>query len=122
MKLHIPLLLVTLALSSCYKTIEIDNFDASQWKKDRNACDDIRSNIIDSLYNHRDELIGQKQQEIERFLGKPNRLDVDARMRKTFHYYYSPSTKCDSAIKDIKAISIEFESMNRVRFVSKAEF
>lgn len=111
----------SLLLSSCFKTIEIKNFDASLWKKDRNACNGIRNSISDTLFNHREELLGFKQQEIEKFLGKPNRTDLDARMRKTFYYYITPATECDSSIKDILSIAIEFESMNRVRFVSKAD-
>lgn len=121
MKQLLILIVASTLLSSCYNSISIDNFEAREWKNDPHACKGARTSMIDTLFAHREELTGFKQQEIELFLGKPNRTDLDARMRKVFYYYYTPSAKCDSSISNTKALAVEFESLNRVRFVSKAE-
>ena len=106
-------LLLTLLLTSCYRTIEIDNFDAARWKKDTSECTTYRPEAAKILFEQRDKLIGENESIVLQTLGKPEVYELDKRMHKNHRFNIGGCSSDSSAEK----LVLEFNSLGQLRFV-----
>jgi len=89
-------------LASCGSPVQLDNFDADQWKMDLNGCKAIRQGSVKSLWGQRDKLKGLSQTQVKKLLGKPDKHELYKRNQKFFVYYLDPSESCENAEPDLK--------------------
>jgi len=101
---------------SCTQKKEIKGFDAESWRKDIAACTDKRKEAGQYLYDHQQELIGMKAEEIVEILGKPDKTDYQGRAKFSYSYYIEPGKQCDpSKVKEGDLLVVEVESLGRMR-------
>ena len=92
----LKLVLLPFIFVACNSSIHIDGFSAEEWKADKNGCLQKRSKEIDILIDGKSNILGQSENEILSFLGKPDRNQLYSRNQKFFVYYIAHKTSCDS--------------------------
>ena len=107
------IILFSIALSSCYKTLELDNFSKEEWKSFKLKCTDYRLSKIDLLLENQDLLLESTQNEIESLLGAAEEHELYERNQKFFHYRLSPNDSCKNEQYSIKYLSIRFNAIGR---------
>ncbi len=105
---------------SCSEPIEVKGFDAQSWKSDKRACNNSRIDYEKVIIAARDQVVGATQEDIIRFLGRPEKQELYTRGQKFYIYYLSPSPECDGNI-DPKSPSrylyVRFSALNKVNEV-----
>jgi len=88
------LLIILLLIFSCTKPTEIENFDSSTWKIDKNGCQQKRIKMISRLQEVQFELNGMKEASIKSVLGKPDKTELYERGQRFFIYDITPDPEC----------------------------
>lgn len=109
----VSVLFLSVLLTSCYRSIEIDNFDAERWKKDTAECKTYRPEAAKILFEQRDKLIGENESIVLQTLGRPEIYELDKRMHKNHRFSISDCNSDSSAQK----LVLEFNSLGQLRFV-----
>lgn len=112
MKNTFRFVIVIIILSSCGKTVEIQDFESDLWKKDTNGCNGDRISIVETLLDQKDKLKGLNQTEIVEVIGKPDRNELYKRSQKFFEYQITPDKSCDvtNDLKENSYLSIRFNA------------
>ena len=74
-------------LSGCAPGPQIEGFDSSAWKQDKDGCQGVRLVLEESLWTNRVKLYDIQEAQIIELLGKPNRTNLYVRNQKIFVYY-----------------------------------
>ncbi len=97
-----------LFLSSCTKKPNLDGLDVETFKKDRGACQKLRSSQIEWFKTHRLSLKGVSSNDIEEVLGKPDIQQLADRNQEYYIYFLEPGSHCQDIKKPSSAKSIAF--------------
>lgn len=115
-----PFLIIILlagVFSGCenHSPLEVENFDAKTWQSDRNGCEEKREAFIPTLMKQTDVFIGVKQKRVMATLGRPDRVELDPRMKRTHYYYVEPGNACEvkENEKRFKSFAVEYEPIHR---------
>ena len=111
----IVIILLSLTLFSCDRNIDIPDFDSSGWKKDFEACTDLRLNSAPLIVSQQEKLIGKHENTVVQFLGHPNRLDLGKKMTRTA-YYTLINKNCKKGEAQ-KVMVIDYNSLSHVRMI-----
>jgi hypothetical protein len=107
----ITLLLISFA---CTDLPKLENIDLNKWKEDRDACNEYRIQIIDTLLIQKDKLRGLSQNEMIQLLGTADRHQLFERSQKFFIYYLNPNENCEQYAQGyLKALYIRFNSLDQ---------
>lgn len=95
--------------------LEVNNFDIKIWQSDRNGCESQREAFISSLMGQTEVFIGVKQKRVMATLGRPDRVELDPRMKRTHYYFVEPGIACEDKEegKRFKAFAVEYEPIHR---------
>lgn len=105
---------------SCSKSPHLEGFDTKAWNEDKKACQNVRSELIGTLFQQRDALLGCSEADIIAYLGKPDAQDLDERNVKYLYYYYLPGLQCQSEDqKGAKYIRMRLNSISLVSEIIK---
>lgn len=92
-----------LLISACTPSApEIEGFDAYVWQRDKLGCSQERTEMLPELLEAKDQLLGLRETEIMRLLGKADEQELYERSQKFLIYYLEPSKKCTNT-EDSKA-------------------
>lgn len=110
----ISLFIIVLSSLSCTKSINIEGFNEDAWQQDKNGCEDIRSNMTNTITEIKNELLRLDTDKIISILGRPNKTRLSTRNQKQFIYTISPSEGCEnySSEKNIN-LYIKFNAVGR---------
>ena len=126
--------IVILFFSACKNTPKLESFDQNTWKKDKNACQNQREKMVQSIENQKDKILGISQMQVIDLLGSPDYQQLQDRQQKFFYYYFQTGAQCDkTAQKSPKkatkntningnAIRVRFSALNAVSEVVRTEY
>lgn len=100
-------------LFSCYSTPKIEGFDPKIWRVDLRYCDQSKLALAKVLIDHKDQLLGEGQAQIKKFLGQPDEHELYRRTEKFFYYNLTPGDTCD--IESPRRLSIRFDALDRAK-------
>lgn len=106
-----------LVFYSCSQPIDVEGFDAKAWKSDKRACNNSRADYEQVIVAARNQLVGSTQEDIIRFLGRPEKQELYTRGQKFYIYYLSPSPECDENINPTgpsRYLYVRFSALNKV--------
>ena len=108
-----------LIVTSCGKSLpEIENLNLEEWKKDKNACGNYRSDNIEALRSQKERLLALKESQIIELLGRPDRNELYKRNQKFFHYYLEAGSDCTHAKENASRMIIRFNAMGLAKEVA----
>ena len=110
MKYTFTVLMLSILLFACDKTVDLKNFDEQSWQNDKGACKNIRVDMQDDLEEVKEQLKGLNQDEIVSVLGRPDENELYKRSQKFFIYHITPKTCDDKEFKQYKYLSIRFNA------------
>ena len=111
--IYYGLILFILALSSCGKTPEIQNFDSELWKNDRKGCKGDRAKLYQSLLSQQELIKGAGEMYLLPLLGSPDRISLGSRNLRNYTYFIDSGKQCDTSKKNNGAsITIYFNATN----------
>lgn len=128
------LFFIVLFLSACKNTPKLENFDQSIWKKDKNACQNEREKMVQSIENQKDKILGISQMQVIDLLGNPDYQQLQDRQQKFFYYYFQTGAQCDKTTRKStqkaskntningNAIRLRFSALNAVSEVVRTEY
>lgn len=110
--------MISFALLSCKKNIEISDFKSNAFKNAKRSCDSSRLDYIKPLKENQSSFIGVSESSVKELLGRPDEQEILPRMARKYYYYLTPSKKCNKDIKDRpSSIVVDFEHMGRVKLI-----
>jgi outer membrane protein assembly factor BamE (lipoprotein component of BamABCDE complex) len=81
---------------SCNKPLPtLEGLDLERWKKDKNACNNIRINMREAIDEQKNKLLSLDQMQIVKLLGKPDKNELSTRNQKFFYYFLEPGPACE---------------------------
>jgi hypothetical protein len=104
-------LFVVLTTSCGKEKVSIDNFNDSDFKKDRKGCQGLRQSQIESLLNQKTKLLALGEVDIVSVLGKPDENELYKRNQKFYYYYLQPGEQCDPTLAKAERLVIRFNAV-----------
>ncbi len=89
------ILLASIACSS--KPVEIEGFEAYVWQQDKWGCGNERNNMVSPLLENKDKILGLREPEVIRLLGKADEIELYTRNQKFLIYLLEPNRHCTAA-------------------------
>ena len=120
---HKVLIISILTIFSACSTKErhFGKFDFSAWKSDRNACNAVRTNMVEDLKKLKEELKGLSQNEVFEYFGRYDLQLLDARNTKAFVYFLEKGEQCETTKKTSQARTMVLR-FNAVSLVNEVDF
>lgn len=112
-------LLLILALPSCQQEINLGNFDSTEWKKDINGCQGVRLQQVDALLAVKDRLITLKEAELRKILGRPDRINLSSKNKKSYLYYLSISELCTPKASPTDILWVDLAAIGKVKLITR---
>lgn len=107
-------LAIFLIFSACTEVPELKNIDLKEWKKDKDACNEYRIEVVENLLSQKEKLRGLSQNEMINILGTADKHQLYERSQKFFIYYLEPNENCNQYTEGyIKALYIRFNSLDQ---------
>ena len=103
--------LLTLALGSCTKRIDIGDFEADRWKADPKACTGDRADMLKQLQTVKPKLLGLYQKSIIKVLGEPEEQELYKRSQTYYIYYIDPAEACDNGTENPRKLEVRFTAL-----------
>ena len=95
MKKYLTIILSILILAGCNNTTpSIEGFEGYVWKRDKFGCGKERADMADALLREREKIVGLREAEVLRLLGKADEQEIYSRNQKFLLYYLEPNRKC----------------------------
>ncbi|WP_157638045.1 hypothetical protein [Flexithrix dorotheae] len=108
---------VLFVLGSCTGSgIPEEAFDTQTWKNDPNGCNSERLTMLDQFKGVQDKIIGLSELQVNKLLGKPDKVELYIRSQKFYVYHLKPGSQCNAETFDKAGenIQIRFNSLNEV--------
>lgn len=111
--------LILIILSACGRELPIlENINLEQWKQDRNACENYRTTVQQSIILQKEKLLALKEMQIVELLGRPDRNELYRRNQKFYYYYLSSAPDCQNYdAANSKRLAIRFNAMGLAKEV-----
>lgn len=102
-----------LLMTGCRKEVKLENVDATSWAQDKNGCNGYRKENIATLMQQKDKILGLNQIELNKVLGKPDKVALYKRSQR-FYVYYLNGYACsgDSIMKQLTSMQIRLSAMD----------
>lgn len=111
--------LFVVLISSCGKSLPSLTINVNQWIEDRNGCLGFRSNMISTVDQEKEKLLGLTEQQIITLLSRPDQNELYKRNQKFYYYYLEPSHDCSSATSgQARQLVIRFNAMGVAKEIS----
>lgn len=83
---------------SCDKPLPtLEGMDLEKWRRDENACQDMRSSMREAIESQKEELLALDEMQVVELLGKPDLNELSSRNQKFFYYFLEAAPACDVA-------------------------
>jgi len=115
----IAVTLILIILSACGRELpKLADINLEQWKQDRNACENYRTTVQQSIILQKDKLLALKEMQIVELLGRPDRNELYRRNQKFYYYYLSSAPDCQNYdAANSKRLAIRFNAMGLAKEV-----
>lgn len=74
--------------------IEIEGFNGYVWQQDKWGCGNERQTLLPPLLEGKEAVLGLREPEVFRLLGKPDEIELYTRNQKFLIYYLEPNLHC----------------------------
>lgn len=99
-------------LSSCGKSLPtLEGIDLKAWKEDPDACQGIRSKMIDAITAEKEKLKALDEMQVVSLLGRPDENELYTRNQKFYNYYLEPGPNCENGVEQPKKLILRFNAM-----------
>ncbi len=107
---------LALALFSCdVKKEPTWSFEISEWKKDKNACSVIRSQVKNEIIEKKDIFLKWPERQVSSYLGRPDRHRLSKRHQKFYIYFLESGLQCSDSQKTYgEFIQLRFDATGYV--------
>lgn len=106
-------------LMSCGSEIKpLERFDNKAWKADKNGCQGKRAKLYNAILTQQKKIINHTQEEINHYLGMPDKNELMERGQKQFIYYFENGPDCPNKKRQPQAIYLRFSALNNLYEVS----
>ena len=111
---------IILLLISCGKSLpDLEGIDQSQWRNDRNGCNNYRSTMEVAIRKEKDKLLALDEMQIVKLLGRPDRNELFKRNQKFFLYFIEPAKDCNhDSTQSPKKLVIRFNAMGLAKEIA----
>ncbi|MCU0418061.1 MAG: hypothetical protein MUC38_00255 [Cyclobacteriaceae bacterium] len=104
--------LVLLIAVACGKPLPVlDSIDLDAWKRDRQACQGLRTRDIEVLKSQRAKLTSLTEMDIVKLLGKPDQTELYKRNQKFYYYFLEPSAECPGGSSTAQRLTVRFNAV-----------
>ncbi|WP_181305377.1 hypothetical protein [Rufibacter sp. XAAS-G3-1] len=108
---------------SCSSSENNLGLDSKAWKNDLNGCKGERLKLRSQVEELRLKLVGLKEWNIRKLLGKPDAEELMERSQKIYIYYITPGPKCAAAPAGqtssiTEALTVRMDALGTVREVN----
>jgi len=116
-------LISLILLCGCSEKPKLDGFNSDVWKNDKKACSEKREYMAEKIFEQTTKLKGIDDDDIIELFGKPETSNWESRGKKSFSYYITPGSQCDSSlVLEGAKIVFEFDALGRVSLVTEEKF
>ena len=111
--------LIGLGLTSCSSPVKVEGFDHESWQADTNACHLKRATLVEDLLQHKEEFMNKKDEQLMKYIGKPDKSLFFARGKKTFIYQVDPGSGCENRVlvKNVRSLRFDINALGRIELV-----
>jgi len=108
-----------LGLASCSSPVKVEGFDHESWIADTNACHQKRAALVDVILKHKDEFMNKKDEQLMKYIGKPDKSMFFSRGKKTFIYQVDPGSGCENRmlVKNVRSLRFDVNALGRIELV-----
>lgn len=110
------LILFLFLVTACTKKLPENNFDTAAWQSDPKACKNKRLELLPELEKVRPELLGLRETEIQKLLGKPEATSLTDQSERIYYYYLESGPQCTqkSYLSSANKLQVRMNSMGFV--------
>ncbi len=94
MKTYYYIIIILLFTACGSDTPSIEGYNDYVWKRDKYGCGEERLEMADAILEAREIIIGMREAEVLRLLGKADEQEMYSRNQKFLLYYLEPNQKC----------------------------
>ncbi|MDF2456277.1 MAG: hypothetical protein K0R51_2270 [Cytophagaceae bacterium] len=118
-KLLVITALATMGLVSCSAPVKVEGFDHESWIADTNACHSKRAVLVDVLLQHKEEFMNKKDEQLMKYIGKPDKSLFFSRGKKTFIYQVDAGKECENRVllKNVRSLRFDVNALGRIELV-----
>ena len=91
-------LILTMTLCLCFGCSQenptIEGYNEYVWKRDTYGCKGERGQMVEAVLGARDVILGMREAQVLRLLGKADEQEMYSRNQKFLIYYLEPNEKC----------------------------
>lgn len=111
--------LLAIGLVSCSAPVKVQGFDHESWVADTNACHQKRSALVNTLLENKEEFMNKKDEQLMKYIGKPDKSLFFARGKKTFIYQVDPGSDCENRVlvKNVRSLRFDINALGRIELV-----
>lgn len=119
LKVLIMTALIGIGCSSCSSPVKVEGFDNKSWIADTNACHLKRTTLVNVLLQHKEEFMNKKDEQLMKYIGKPDKSLFFSRGKKTFIYQVDPGSGCENRVlmKNVRSIRFDVNALGRIELV-----
>ena len=112
-------ILIIIGFTSCSKPVKVEGFDHESWQADTNACHLKRPALVNDLLQHKEEFMNKKDEQLMKYMGKPDKSIFFARGKKTFIYQVDPGNGCENRVlvKNVRSLRFDINALGRIELV-----
>lgn len=112
---RLGLLLLLPAFYACTsQPVEIEGFNSYVWQQDKWGCAGERAALLEPLMEGKEKILGLREPEVIRLLGKADEMELYTRNQKFLIYYLKPNLHCSAATSkeaNAKALHVRLNAM-----------
>ncbi|MFC5270052.1 hypothetical protein [Adhaeribacter terreus] len=103
-------------VTACTKKLPENNFNTKAWQNDPLACNNNRLELLPELEKVRPQLLGLRETEIQKLLGKPDATSLTDQSERIYFYYIEPGPQCTqkSYFSSANKLQVRMNSMGFV--------
>ena len=105
---------------ACSKPLpKLEGMDLAQWRKDKNACYNLRKPMEEAIDREKVKLLGLDEVQMVTLLGSPDQNELYTRNEKFYYYFIAPAPACNSKRDSTsERLVIRFNAMGLAKEVS----
>jgi hypothetical protein len=114
--------IIFLALVGCSSAPDtFGTLDLKTWRSDRNACKNLRADLINGFKAEQKQLLGKFIDEVGSILGRPDIHQLGERNTKFYVYFLEKGSQCDDITKNSSAKKVVLK-FNAVGLLSEITY
>lgn len=100
------------------QSVEIEGFNSYVWQQDKWGCAQERAALLEPLMESKEKVLGLREAEVIRLLGKADEMELYTRNQKFLIYYLEPNLHCTAATElegNARALHIRLNALGQAQ-------